>query len=154
MWSGLMNINAMQSTAGSAEQDVASHTAVRRVNPHLPENLEPLAHDVRQVLEDLGQVAAGFALDQHGGGEKTHIDDRHPLCEVVERVLERQAKVLLVERLAELRSDRLLHLVGYHLQAGRERVPGLQRAGNQVERLRERFLERHAAACRACGSTL
>src|SRR6478735_165253 len=127
---------------GQREQDVASHTAMRRINPHLPENLEALTHDVRQVLEDLGQVAARFALDQHGGSEKTHIDDRHPVCQVVERVLERQAKVLLIERLTELRSHRLVHLVGYHLQACRERVPRLQGAGNQVERLRERFLER------------
>src|SRR4051812_15070967 len=53
---------------GQREQDVASQTAMRRVNTHLPENLESLPHDVRQVLEDLGQVAAGFALDQHRGG--------------------------------------------------------------------------------------
>ena len=66
--------------------------------------------------------------------------------QVVERVLQRQAEVLLVERLPELGPDRLRHLVGDHLQPGRKRVAGLERARDQVERLGELLLERAQAA--------
>src|SRR5688572_26649554 len=40
-----------------SEQHVAGEPAVRRVNPNLAEDLEALAHDVREVLEDLREVA-------------------------------------------------------------------------------------------------
>ena len=124
------------------QQHVAGEAAVRRVDPHLAQNLEALADDVREVLEDLRQVAAGLALDQDRGREEPHVEQRHAHGQVLERVLHRQAEVLLVERLAELGADRLGHLVGDHLQAGRERVAGLERAGDQIQRLRELFLER------------
>ena len=64
MWSGLMNDSATASAAGQREQDVAGEAAVRGVHADLPPDLEPLAHDVRQVVENLGQVAAGIALDE------------------------------------------------------------------------------------------
>ena len=46
------------------QQHVAGEPAVRGVDAHLPQNLEALADHVRQVVEDLGQVAAGLALDR------------------------------------------------------------------------------------------
>ena len=66
---------------------------------------------------------------------------RVPLGQVGQRILQRQTKVLLVERLPELGADRILGLVGRHLQSGRERMAGLERAGDQIERLRELLLE-------------
>ena len=74
MCSGLMNDSATASAAGSAQQHVAGEAAVRGVHAHLPANLEPLAHDVREVVENLGQVAAGVALDQHGGDEEADVE--------------------------------------------------------------------------------
>ena len=141
-----MNDSAMHEHRRQRQQHVAGEPAVRRVDPHLAENLEALADDVREVLENLGQVAARLALDQDRGREEPDVEQRHADRQVVERVLQRQTEVLLVERLAELGSDRLRHLVGDHLQAGRERVAGLERARNQVERLRELLPRTRAAA--------
>ena len=58
------------------QQHVAGEAAVRGVHAHLPLDLEPLAHDVREVVENLGQVAAGVALNQHGGDEEPDVEDR------------------------------------------------------------------------------
>ena len=58
------------------QQHVAGEAAVRRVHAHLPLDLEALAHDVREVVENLRQVAAGLALDQHRGDEEPHVEQR------------------------------------------------------------------------------
>ena len=122
-------------------QHVARHAPVRGVHPHLAENLEPLPDDVREVVEDLGEVAAGLALDQDGGDEEPHVDERHALAQVAERVLERDAEVLLLERLLELRADGIRRLVGDHAHGGRERVAGPDGARQQIESLGELLLE-------------
>ena len=44
--------------------------------------------------------------------EEPHVEDRHALGQLDERVAQRQAEVLLIEGLLELRADRLLQLVG------------------------------------------
>src|SRR4051812_23347866 len=123
------------------EQDVPGEASVRGVDPDLAQDLEALAHDVREVLQDLRQVAARLPLNQHRGGEETYVEQRHAERQVVERVLHRQAEVLLVERLPELGADRLRHFVRHHLQPGGERVAGLERAGDEVEALGELLLE-------------
>ena len=50
---------------GQRQQDVAREAAVRRVDADLSQNLEALTHHVREVVENLGEVAAGFTLDRH-----------------------------------------------------------------------------------------
>src|SRR4029079_15180642 len=101
------------------QQDVSGQPAMRGVDAHLAKYLETLANDVGEVLENLRQVAAGLALNQHRRGEEPHVEDRNAQRLVLERVLERQTEVLFVERLPEFRPDRLLHFVGRHLQTGR-----------------------------------
>ena len=137
-----MNDSAMHQHRRQRQQHVAGESAVRRVDADLAENLEPLAHHVRQVLENLGEVAAGLTLNQHRGREEPDVEQRHAEREVVERVFHRQPEVLLVEGLPELRADRLVHLVGDHLQTGRKGMAGLQRAGNQIEPFGELLFER------------
>ena len=78
MCSGLMNDSAMHQERRQREQHVAGQPAVRGVDAHLAQDLEALADDVREVLEDLRQVAAGLALDQHGGREEPDVEQRHP----------------------------------------------------------------------------
>src|SRR6266853_5860571 len=46
-----------------AQQYEPGKLAVRRMDANLPQNLEPLAHHMRQVVKNLRQVAAGVALD-------------------------------------------------------------------------------------------
>ena len=59
------------------QQHVAGHAPVRGIDANLPQDLEALAHDVREVLEDLRQVAAGLALDEHRGREEPHVEAGH-----------------------------------------------------------------------------
>ena len=82
MCSGLMNDSAMRERRRQRHQHIARHASMRGVHAHLAENLEPLPDDVREVVEDLRQVAAGLPLDQNGGHEEPHVDERHPLGEV------------------------------------------------------------------------
>src|SRR5439155_3776675 len=98
---------------GQREEHVAREAAVRRVHAHLTQNLEALAHHVRQVVENLRQVAAGFALDDDGRHEEADVEERHALAQLIQRVAERQAEVLLVVSLLELGIDRLGELLGY-----------------------------------------
>src|SRR5580698_364950 len=91
------------------EQDEGGEAAVRRMHANLPADLESLADHVREVVEDLGQIAAGIPLNQHGGDEEPDVEDRDALGHLVERVAERKAEVLLVEGLLELGPDRRLH---------------------------------------------
>jgi hypothetical protein len=62
------------------------------VGAHLPQDLEALAHDVRQVVEDLGQVAAGLALNRDARDEEPDVHHRHAFGQLVQRILERQPK--------------------------------------------------------------
>ena len=71
MCSGLMNDSAIARNSRQRQQHVAGQAAVRGVDPHLAQDLEALADDVGEVLENLGQVAAGLALDQHRGRRRT-----------------------------------------------------------------------------------
>src|SRR2546425_9866319 len=127
--------------AWKTQQHVAGEAPVGRVDAHLPLDLEALAHDVREVVEDLRQIAARLALNQHGRHEEPHVDERHPFGQVVQRLLHRETEILLFERFAELGTDRLTELVGHHLHSGAERVARTDRPRHQVERLREVLLE-------------
>ena len=70
-----MNMSATRERRRQRQQHVAGEAAVRRVHADLPPNLEALAHDVREVVENLRQVAAGVALDQHGGDEEPDVEN-------------------------------------------------------------------------------
>ena len=72
------------------------------------------------------------------------------LRERLERVGQRHAVVLLVVEQPELGASRIRDFVGDHRHAGRERVAGAQRAGDEVDRLRKLILElAHATRGRA-----
>ena len=120
----------------------AGDASVRGDHPHLALHLEALADDGRQVAEDFGQVAAAFALRQHGGHEEPGIEQLNALGKRLQRIAERHAEILLVVQQPELAGHRLRRLFGDDGQPGREGVARAQRAGNQIDRLRELLLER------------
>ncbi len=64
---------------GQSEKDETGEPPVRRVHAHLPLDLEPLADDVGEVVEDFRQVATGIALDQYGGDEKPYVEQPQAL---------------------------------------------------------------------------
>ena len=100
----------------------------------LAPNLEPLADQVADLVEDFGQVTTRLPLQDDGRGEELEVEVGNALGEVFERFLERLAEVLLFERAAEFAADRVGHFLRHQAEAGRQAVAGTQRAGDQLQR--------------------
>ena len=97
---------------GQAHQQHHGQTSLRGVHPHLAHDLETFANHIRKVIENFGQIAAGFALQHDRGDEEFHVHQRHALGQVHQGVAHRHAEFLLFEELAKLGGDRLGDFVG------------------------------------------
>ena len=62
------------------------------------------------LVEDFGQVAAGLALQDDGRDEELQVEVGDPVGHAVERLLQGDAQVLLLEDAAELLAHRRAHL--------------------------------------------
>ncbi len=112
-------------------QHVARKAPVGRVDADLPQNLEALTHDVGEVVENLGEVAAGLTLNQDGGHEEFHVENRHALGHLVERVLSGRPKFCWSKLFLNSWPDGRRQFVGAHAHGGLERMPGTNRARQQ-----------------------
>ena len=108
---------------------------------HLSLQLEALPNHVGQVGEDLREVAAGLALQQHCRHEKLQIEQRHALGQVAQRHLDREAEVAFVEHFAKLARQRLRRFFREHLESDRKGVSRPHRPGQELQGFRELFLE-------------
>ena len=106
-----------------------------------PEQLEPLADQPADLVEHLGQVAAGRPLDDHRDHEEPDVHDRDPVGHVAQRQLDRDAQVLLLEDAVELVGDRAFHLLGHQVQARGQAVAGPQGPADQLDGLGHRLDE-------------
>ncbi len=113
---------------------------------NLPLDLEAIADDRREVVEDLGEVAAGLTLGEHGGDEEARVEKWDPFAKRFQRVRHRHAEILPVVRQPELGPHGLRHLFGNHRQAGRKCVSGSQGSREKIDRLGKLFLELGDAA--------
>ena len=105
-------------------------------------DLEPLADDLRQVVEHFREVAARLALRQDGRDEEPRVEHGNTPREVA------AARPAASDRSSARRramrnsvptgAD---ELIGHHAEAGRQRVTGAQRARDQVDRFGKLFLE-------------
>ena len=97
---GLMSSIRHRKHRRHGRQNVGRDPAVCRADPHLAPDAEALAHDRGQPIEHLRQIAAGFALREHGGHEEAGVERRNTLRERSQRVGQLRAVVLaLVEQL-------------------------------------------------------
>src|SRR5208283_5380365 len=101
----------------------------------LAKNLETLADDIGKIVENLGQVTAGFALQHDGGDEELDVDERNAVGEIDERVANGKPEFLLFVELAEFAGDGLGYLVGDHFERGREGVAGADGAREGIDGL-------------------
>ena len=106
MCSGLIDEQHDGERRRQPDEHPAGDAAVRRDDADLPLHPEPIADDRREVVENLGEVAAGLALRQHGGDEEPRVEQRDPLARSLQRVRQRHAEVLLVVEQLELGADR------------------------------------------------
>src|ERR1700678_2900078 len=74
---------------GDAAEGDARHPPVRANRADTPAQLEALPDHVSQFVQDLGQVAAGALLQQHGGNKEVHVERRYPLGQFLQRDIQR-----------------------------------------------------------------
>ena len=123
------------------QQHIAREAAVGSVHPDLPPDLEALANDMRKVVEDLGEVAAGLPLNRDRRDEEPHVEQRDAIGQFVHRVAQWQTEVLPVEGLLELGADRRTQFLADHSERGLEGVAGADGSRQQVQRFRELLFE-------------
>src|SRR4051812_38614984 len=103
----------------------------------LAPHLEALADYARQVRENFGQVATGRALDRNGGHKQRQVFLPDAEVEVAHRGLDIGAVGDLVGRDAKLGPDRIRQFLCDEADRHRYRMPGAQRAHDDVHRVRK-----------------
>jgi hypothetical protein len=126
---------------GHERQDPGREAPLGREGAHAAAEAEAAADHLRDALENLGKVAAGFLLDQHGSHDRHETRARHAHQEAQKRPPQVVAVVHVRESQLELAGNRLVHVLGNELQAGVERVPGAQRPLHHVDGIRQLLLE-------------
>src|SRR5208282_1476143 len=111
------------------------------VNADLAQNLEAFADYIGQVVKNLGQIAAGFALQHHCRHEELEVDQRHTVGQIEQGVAHREAEFLFFIKLAEFSGNRFRDLVGNHFECGGKCVAGAHGAGERVDGLGKLLLK-------------
>src|SRR5208282_6548881 len=96
--------------------DAGARPRLRRHRLDLELHLLAPAQDVVEILQGLGEVAAGLALDRERDHEELELRRPDALGRVPKRRLRRVAEADLVADLAELAAHRLKHLVADDLE--------------------------------------
>src|SRR5262245_835353 len=92
---------------------------------------------MRELVEQLGKIAAGPLLKQYCGDKKMNLQQGYALGQILKGVFQGQAQVLLVERAAELAGQGFAEFAVNHFQRNRECVSGAHRAGDELQAVRE-----------------
>src|ERR1700732_604520 len=104
-------------------------------------NPESIPNYVREILKYLREIPARFFLNKQCCNEELHIDQRNAFCQIMQRVPQRQSKILFLECRAELPGDRFRDLAGNHSQTGCKRMSRSNRTIEQIQSFREVLLE-------------
>src|SRR5208337_1190304 len=91
---------------GKAEQDHGLHPPLGGQGLDLAPQLVTLANDMRKLVQELGQVAAGLLLDEHGEHEDLQFQQAGATSQLAEGRLGGKSQVLLLEAEGELSGDR------------------------------------------------
>src|SRR5712692_7650789 len=100
-----------------------------------------LADRVRDVVEDLGQVAADRAVDRVCRRHEVEVGTDHALGDVRQRLVGRTTEVHLAHGSAELVADGRHRVLGHGVDGLRERVAGLDGVRQQGERVAQLVVE-------------
>src|ERR1700722_15978236 len=124
---------------------------LRGVYADLALDLEALADNVGQVVENFSQVAAGFALQHDGGDKEFYVDQGDALGEIHEGVADRHAEFLFFKELAEFSGQRLSDFIENHFDSGGEGVTGANGARQSVDGFGEEFFKSFEALLATVG---
>src|SRR5271165_4771531 len=125
----------------NAGQCGPSHAPVRADGPDAAAQLEALADDVSEFVQNLRQIAARALLQQYGGHEEVHVQRRNALGQLLQRDIQRQTQIVFLEGTAEFARQRLLEFAVNHLERHREGMAGAHRARHKLQAVGKKLLE-------------
>ena len=99
---------------------------------------------MRQIVENLCEITAGFALQHDSGHKKFYIHQWHTFRKVQERITHRHTIFLFFVELAKFAGGRICKFVANDLKGHGEGVPSPDGTGQRVYRFRKggfEFLE-------------
>src|SRR5579863_6043884 len=99
----------------------------------LPLQAKSFANDLGCLIQNLGKVAAAFTLDENCRGYNLHVLQGHAGDQIVERRLQLQTIVHLIEGQPELSAHRLLALTRNQAHGGIETVTDAESTHDEVD---------------------
>src|SRR5438034_5539705 len=121
--------------------DGARGFGLRGQGLNLALDAHPLPDCVRDVVQDLGEVATDRAVDRVRGRHQVEVRARDALGDVRQRLVGRAAEVHLTYGAPELVADRRHRVLRHGVDGLRERVASFQRIRQQCERVAELAVE-------------
>src|SRR5208282_2597170 len=126
---------------GESHEQGHGEASLGGVDADLAQDLKAFANDVREVVKNLGEIAAGFALQHHRRHEELNVDQRNTVGEVEQGVAYREPEFLFFVELAEFSGNGFGDFVGNHFESGGKGVSGANGAGEGIDGLGKLLLK-------------
>src|SRR6185295_4012666 len=115
---GVQTVNGQEQQRRQSQQNDAGQAAFARQGLYLTPNLESFADQVADLVENFGKVTTRLPLQNHRRGKELHVQVGNPLGHRVERLVERNTQVLLLEDATKFLADRQRHLFSNQPESG------------------------------------
>ena len=135
------------------DQHDAGEPAFGRQGLHLAEDLEALADDVADLVEDFGQVAAGLPLDGHAGHEEPQVEVRHAVAHALAAPPRAGCRGSAPRRRGRTRRRSATAFPRRRRACRRRAVAGPQGPGDQLQGVGQLGGELLQPRCAACASS-
>ena len=134
---GVDAVHDQSQAHGEQAENQGADAALGRQSPHLPP--EPFAgdHGLGHRRQELCQIATHLTLDADGHHRPLEVGAPKPGGHVVERVLEHPAQTGLGQHPAQFATHGVVDLLGHGVHALHQRVAGPQRAGEELQHVRQ-----------------
>src|SRR5207247_8510657 len=103
---GIEQVQADAKEKGQKRQNKPRQPALGGVHAYLPLQLEPLANDISDFFQNLGQVSATLFLNQYGRDDNMHVMNGDARRQVQHRLAQFEAKILRIEPFPKLAPNR------------------------------------------------
>ena len=107
---GTCEVKNKRENRGQRDEDRSGQTPLRGVHANLLLETKPLPDHIRGLVQNLGQVASAFLVNEQGVVSNAQVLERHALQQVICRRAQVDTEVLLFETEAKLAADRLAGL--------------------------------------------
>src|SRR5215470_15013325 len=114
-------------------QNDGRHATVGAERPHLHTDLRAIAQQARQPSKNLGQVAAGLALNIDRHDQKQEIVLAYSAIQIVDGGADVLTEGNFVGGQSEFGADRIRHLLRHQIERGRQRIAGAKSAHQHID---------------------